>query len=217
MDSKKLDKIVQSFICFSIFMLWYFISYVAFFLNNYKELYQSGYLISFMSFALWLPLSYIAIRKYSTHYNDIKIGGIDTQSTLFLITFILILRVISAFYDKPEAWIESITTYSNLSFFLFSICVCFLAPIYEEIVFRGFLLNAFLLWWPKAKICGIVLTSILFSLMHTQYSSPTTFIELFTFSVILCYARIYKNGLLLPMLLHFIFNSFATLLFILNR
>ncbi|MCE9914348.1 hypothetical protein LZ649_09840 [Obesumbacterium proteus] len=41
--------------------------------------------------------------------------------------------------------------------------------------------------------------------------------ELFTFSVILCYARIYKNGLVLPIFLHCVFNSFATLLVTLSR
>ncbi|WP_367298765.1 lysostaphin resistance A-like protein [Hafnia alvei] len=217
MDSKTLDKITQSFICFSIFILWYFISYISLFLSNYKALYQSGYLIPFMSFALWLPFSYIVVKKYSIHYKDIKKGSVDIKSTALFILFIFILRFVSVFYDKPEVWVESITSYSNFSFFLLSICVCFFSPIYEEIIFRGFLLNAFLSWGPKAKICGIVLTSILFSLVHTQYNSPTTFIELFTFSVILCYARIYKNGLLFPILLHCIFNSFATLLIILSR
>lgn len=217
MDSKTLGKITQSFICFSIFILWYFISYISLLLSNYKALYQSGYLIPFMSFALWAPFSYIAIKKYSLHYKDINKGSIDIKSALFFILFIITLRVISAFYDKPEVWTESIVTYSSFSFFLFSFCVCLLAPIYEEIVFRGFLLNTFLLWGPKVKIYGIVLTSLLFSLMHTQYNSPTTFIELFTFSVILCYARIYKNGLVLPIFLHCVFNSFATLLVTLSR
>lgn len=63
MDSKTLGKITQSFICFSIFILWYFISFISLLLSNYKALYQSGYLIPFMSFALWTPFSYIAIKK----------------------------------------------------------------------------------------------------------------------------------------------------------
>lgn len=217
MDSKTLGKITQSFICFGVFILWYCISFIPIFFSNYKTLYQTGYIFPFMSLALWLPFSYVAIKKYALHYKDIKKGGIDIQSTMLFILFIFILRLVSAFYDKPEVWVESITSYSNFSFFLFSLCVCFLAPIYEEIIFRGFLLNTFLLWGPKAKVYGIVLTSILFSLVHSQYNSPTTFIELFTFSVILCYAKIYKNGLLLPILLHCIFNSFATLVIIFSR
>ncbi|MCE9914349.1 CPBP family intramembrane metalloprotease [Obesumbacterium proteus] len=118
-----------------------------------------------MSFALWTPFSYIAIKKYSFHYKDINKGSIDIKSVLFFILFIITLRVISAFYDKPEVWTESIVTYSSFSFFLFSFCVCLLAPIYEEIVFRGFLLNAFLLWGPKVKIYGIVLTSLSYSVL----------------------------------------------------
>ena len=86
-----------------------------------------------------------------------------------------------------------------------------LAPVFEEILFRGFLLQGFLLWAPRSRFACIVLTSLLFAVMHTQYVHWQTLAVLTLFSLLLCYARLRANSLLLPIFLHMLNNLIALL------
>lgn len=217
MDSSE-NKLIHSLICFGIVMLLYFSSYFIFmFSHNLKELISSGYATSLAAIITWLPLSIIAIKQYSRYYDDIKFGNADFKSILFFGSFTVLLYIISTFYPQPELWLDSVSSYSKTAFILFSISTCILAPIYEEIMFRGFMLNSFILWGPRMKTIGIVCTSMIFSSIHYQNNSPTTFIYLFIFSVILCYARIHKKGLAVPIVLHGINNSWSIFLLLLSR
>ena len=154
MDSKTLDKITQAFICFGVFILWHCISFIPIFFSNYKTLYQTGYIFPFMSLALWLPFSYVAIKKYALHYKDIKKGGIDIQSTMLFILFIFILRLVSVFYDKPEVWVESIISYSNFSFFCSLFAFVFWRQFMKKSYFAVFFLIHFFCGDLKQKFMG---------------------------------------------------------------
>ncbi|MDU3078117.1 MAG: CPBP family intramembrane glutamic endopeptidase, partial [Mixta calida] len=50
-------------------------------------------------------------------------------------------------------------------------------------------------------IIGGLTVSVLFAVIHTQYSLPTK-IQMFSLSLIFCGARYQSRGLLLPILLH---------------
>ena len=57
----------------------------------------------------------------------------------------------------------------------------------------------------------MLLTSLLFAMMHTQYVHWETIIGLRLFSLLLCYARLRSYSLALPIFLHTLNNLIALL------
>jgi membrane protease YdiL (CAAX protease family) len=68
--------------------------------------------------------------------------------------------------------VASLKSYSLSARWGLAFAICFIAPFCEEVIFRGFLLNAFLRWGRFARQQSIVVTSVAFALMHTQYHAP---------------------------------------------
>lgn len=127
--------------------------------------------------AHWFALAVFAIYLADWIYG--RISGVPAEQ--FVVTI----------FDKPAAAI--VTT--ALTIFLF-------APVNEEIVFRGIMLNVFRSSRQWTLWLGALLTSLLFMKVHAQYGNVDTFIELFAFALVMCAARIRSGGLLLPVLLH---------------
>lgn len=91
----------------------------------------------------------------------------------------------------------------------------FVVPFYEECIYRGCLVDFLYSIFKTNLIIPVVLTSVIFSAMHTQYSSLLDFTVLFTISLIFSFAR-FKSGSLLPsMILHSLMNAFVIALNIL--
>ncbi|AFH95573.1 CAAX amino terminal protease family protein [Providencia stuartii MRSN 2154] len=87
----------------------------------------------------------------------------------------------------------------------------------KKLFSEAFLLNAGMGYGPNGKHVMIIITSVLFAMIHHQYNSPATFIMIFVMSVIFCHVRIQTNSLMAPIILHMINNAVAMLLlFLLN-
>lgn len=71
-------------------------------------------------------------------------------------------------------------------------------PIYEEIVFRGCLFNA-LMYWFNDKVLWVALTvSVIFAVLHTQYTDWRTLAALLLISLVLTAARVKSKGSICP-------------------
>jgi len=101
-----------------------------------------------------------------------------------------------------EPWVQMKLSQPALPLSAFIFTVTVLAPLSEEIVFRGALLNIFITRNPWTGYVGAVLLSVAFSVAHVQYDHLTTLIELFGVGLLLNLARLRSGGLLLPVLLH---------------
>ncbi|WP_258307694.1 CPBP family intramembrane glutamic endopeptidase [Pantoea ananatis] len=88
------------------------------------------------------------------------------------------------------------------------ITIIVLAPVGEEILFRGVLLNVFRTTHAWTMWVGVVIIALLFTSFHSQYQNLSTLAEMMALSAIFAWARIRSGGLLLPILLH----SFASIL-----
>ena len=77
-----------------------------------------------------------------------------------------------------------------------------LAPLNEETLFRGIMLNVFRSRYCWTMWLGALIMSLLFVAAHSQYQNLLTLAELFLVGVITSAARIRSGGLLLPVLLH---------------
>ncbi|GLR10222.1 CPBP family intramembrane metalloprotease [Mixta theicola] len=192
------------------FALYYLITLAITWFPNYGALRQKGLLVPVLclfEFAVLWPL----YRYYQTRRSDIPLGRLQPKSTLLFMLLLLGLMVAQTQFLQPERWLEDQAQQTLFSLWVLLFSAVLLSPVFEEILFRGFLLQSFLLWAPRSRFACILLTSLLFAAMHTQYIHWQTLAVLTLFSMLLCYARLRANGLLLPVLLHMLNNLIALL------
>lgn len=101
------------------------------------------------------------------------------------------------------------------SVWLLIFAIVIVAPIYEELVFRGILWSAISEQFrgSRGAIVASVVTSLVFALIHIQYGwyEISTIVLL---ALLFSYARIRSGSLWLPILLHIINNGIAMWLYI---
>jgi membrane protease YdiL (CAAX protease family) len=92
---------------------------------------------------------------------------------------------------------------------LLLIAVAIIAPVVEEIVFRGFLLKRF-----SGTFLGIhgavFVTAFIWAVIHGQYESVYIFV-IFLIGIIFGYARVMTNSLYIPIMMHSVMNLWSTL------
>lgn len=89
------------------------------------------------------------------------------------------------------------------------IAVIIIPPLFEEILFRGFLLEG-LRQSPFKDTGAVFFSSFLFAIVHTQYSDVYLLL-IFGVGLLLAYARLKTNSLYLSMLMHGIYNGISML------
>lgn len=113
----------------------------------------------------------------------------------------LLLQDIAAVLTVPAPWLVR-----TALFFI----VIIVAPVFEEIVFRGILLPFMVRrigFWP-----GLVLLSVVFGGMHLHLPS---FLPLFLLSTMFCLAYARTQSLLVPIGMHIVFNGVTVALLLL--
>lgn len=99
----------------------------------------------------------------------------------------------------------------SLIFTAFTITL--LAPLLEELVFRGVLQNYFTAKF--GAIFGIIISSTIFAFVHYSTNQGlgniSLLLSLFTLSLIMGYTYYRQRSLIAPFTLHAVFNSFTTL------
>ena len=98
---------------------------------------------------------------------------------------------------------------NRLSIYLLLFSVMFMAPLIEEVVFRGFLLKGFSKTFMGAE-GAVALTSLLWAVMHLQYEFAYVAV-IFMIGLVFGYARIKTGSLFVPMTMHMVMNGIASL------
>lgn len=127
--------------------------------------------------------------------------------------------VVMALFDIPD---ESfmLTFFDGLDrsqIVLLCISLVIFPPLAEELLFRHFLMR--LLPWERSTIwkwLSIVLSTVLFAAIHTQYEQAITMVALVAVGFVLAVARIASGGLLVPVLIHACAEVLALLGYVLN-
>ena len=151
--------------------------------------------------------------------------GVTMQAVTYFITPPKTLPVDDFFHTQTDAWL--ITLFGTI-----------VAPIFEEVCFRGFLLPAFAVaydWlslprtaeartrWqttttltPAALIFSAILTSIFFALMHFQQVAHlwAALLVLFSISLLLTFVRVRTGSVAASVLVHGAYNGFVFLMVI---
>lgn len=137
-------------------------------------------------------------------------GTFNVKVFFPLLAIILLLQFLAPGLlgiKKTEEWVVTQVTLESYSFWLSSILLIFIVPAYEEIVFRGCLFNTFKYWFNENVYLAAIPVSLLFSILHTQYSDIRTLLILFLISLVLIFARVKSNGILMPVVLHMMMNA----------
>ncbi|WP_227430812.1 CPBP family intramembrane glutamic endopeptidase [Psychrobacter sp. I-STPA6b] len=145
---------------------------------------------------------YLEIQRFSLHTAMLMVG--------LLIVFVVISTVLTYWLDEDPSAFLDVLYWSAQPRWLLVLAVVVVAPIYEELVFRGILWSAISEQWVGQKGLWIasITTSVLFAMIHVQYGwyGLTT---IFVLALLLSLARIKSNSLWLPIVLHIINNGFA--------
>lgn len=97
------------------------------------------------------------------------------------------------------------STLDNMNPWIAFICVCVIAPIMEELVFRYFILGSLSRYGEKLALCT---SALLFGLFHGNFSQ---FFYTFAIALILGYAYLRTGKLRWSILLHAAFNIYGSL------
>lgn len=202
------DKVSHTLLCIGVFLVWYSITLLVSVLPFAETIKSRGLLmpvLCLLEFAALVPL----YRWYQRHFSAIPVGTLRPAQTLLFIVLLLAVNASQALYLVQESWTSSQFGGSVMQQISFCLAVVLLAPVFEEILFRGFILQAFLLWAPRQRIACSLLASLIFAAMHTQYIHLQTLIALTVLSLLLCAARFISGGLKLPIALHMLNNFFG--------
>lgn len=152
---------------------------------------------------------YLALKSFSL---TIAVGLLGV-----LLLFMVASQALTYILDKvPSAFVDPLYD-SVSSVWLLVIAIVVVAPLYEELIFRGLLWQAIAEQFDKSRgtVIASIVTSLLFAIIHLQYGvyEISTIIVL---ALIFCYARFKSGSLLLPMILHVVNNGAAMGLYLLQ-
>ena len=189
---------------------------------SYPDSHQK--IITFISFIVGqglmiVPLIiFLKVKKlpffHSVRFNILEYSTI--KSIILFSTGLIILsdeldRIIQLFVPTPEYVLDLnylLKPDSFLGTILLFTAVVILAPLGEEIIFRGFLQQILEKHW-KDITQAILFTALIFSLIHMN---PYWFVQIYFLGVILGFLAWKTQSIIAPLILHSLNNSMALLL-----
>lgn len=158
-----------------------------------------------------LIVGLIRLRKSASVGEYLALRKPDAESLvkwiLATVVFIVVSDLLRALIDQPmvPSFITKVyaTAYSLPLLYL---ATAVMAPIFEEVCFRGFLLRGLRQWQRGA----IVFTAGVWALSHIQYAWYDL-LAIFGFGLLLGYARLKTNSLYVPISMHALNNLVAVL------
>lgn len=150
---------------------------------------------------------YLALKPFSP---SVGIGMLG-----LLLIFMIASQALTYVLDMaPLVFVDPLyQSVSSVWLLIFAMVV--VAPIYEEVIFRGILWSAIAEQFTASSysanhgaIVASIVTSLIFAVIHVQYGiyEISTIVVL---ALIFCYARIKSGSLLLPIVLHIVNNGAA--------
>lgn len=139
------------------------------------------------------------IKKYLLFV--IFVIGISLLSSIGINLLTALLQVLHIDLSTPDFSFTSKIS-DNVTLVIMT---CIIAPIFEELLFRGFILSSLKRYGDKF---AILTTSLLFAMLHGNFIQA---IPTFVMSLFLCYIVIKTNSLYSSIIIHFFNNTVAML------
>lgn len=149
-------------------------------------------------------VKFMAITKF--YYKDLlKFGTI-------LLLLNLLFHAISTWLNLDSMQFMNALSDTSKPLWLLILAIVVVVPIYEEMMFRGFIWSGF-----ADSVVGVwganIITSTIFALIHLQYGM-VEWLMIFCLAMLFGYARLKSGSLWLPVCLHMMNNGLAMWLFL---
>lgn len=153
-------------------------------------------------------LVYNCVLRQLPHYTIIFAPNpFFIKKSLVVFSLITILQLLMFVYNEHNYHPQA----AQLNFISIA-TLALVIPFYEEIFYRGCLFGFICAVYKRNFFIPAIITSLLFCLMHTQYSSFLYQAVLFLFSCMLIHIRIITKSLAYPIILHSAMNSLVIFL-----
>jgi len=169
--------------------------------------------------ALGLTILLIWIRRGPRLREYLALRPVARVTILLWLLYTVLLGVLldglaymAGYREGPKWMLDVYRSASLVPLFLFSVLVVsvlVVAPVLEEVVFRGFLFEGIRHSLLK-DIGAILLVSAIWASVHVQYEWFYVG-QIFAFGILLGAARLRTGSLIPPMLMHALFSGVATL------
>ena len=208
MPDKELSKVGGSLWLYIIMQLTlsFLFSFVAMPLIMYSLYYDysaiNACIAMLISFISGIILLWFMSNSFKRSIQDLKFTfkpkeTIDTVAMMYFLNYAI--GIIGALLSKiglpdtsPDFSLNGSVLFNTFTF----ISVVILAPIFEELIFRGMILNTLTKY---NKMFAIIVTSILFGLLHLNITQA---IPAFFMSLVLCYMYVQTDSILVTILAH---------------
>ena len=165
-----------------------------------------------------IPLISFLISKKEPLIKRLRINPISSETikltTMFSIGLIILSdefdRLIQVFIPSPNYIVDLnnlLQPESVFGYILLIIAIAIIAPIGEELLFRGFLQQFLEQHW-KDITRAILITSLFFSIIHMN---PYWFIQIYILGIMLGFLSWKTNSIFPPLILHALNNGTALL------
>lgn len=181
-------------------------------INSNMLVYLPGMYLT--QFIFLLPLIFLASRFPTQSFREtLALKPVRLRQLVFWLGVYAIYQLLAvamhALLELPvEDFMQQMADQPHLPT---ALTIVLLAPVLEELVFRGYLFKAWRHSWLGAS-GTILLTSVLFVLLHTGQYSWIVMGQLFVFAVILGLAREKTGSVLTSWLLHMLNNLIAVVM-----
>lgn len=155
-----------------------------------------------------LPLAdYLALRPFTLPES--------IQWSIGIALFVLAETACNYLFDIPTSdWM--VKMHNNVfAVPLLWQAIMVVAPVVEELFFRGFLFRGLVHTRWLGPVWAVVITAALWALLHTQYE-PSVMIWIFLCGLYLGYARLRTQSLYIVILMHGVMNALATVFFLIE-
>lgn len=176
------------------------------------NLQESSIFLSVVYILLLTSIVYIGLKNRKS-FSFLRAGfqpALLFISFGFLMSFHLVIDPLSGIIPEPEGLMKSIEEmmqYPILAFFTIAV----MAPLLEEILFRGIILDGYLKNYSPAK--SIIISALLFAVIHGNIAQG---IGAFVMGIVVGILYWRTQSLLLCIGLHFVNNFTATLFIVLD-
>ena len=183
-------------------------------LGDYFSSIQGQLFVSYLSPLLTIALLITITKKpdWQSRFHFWAIKQINRKIfikwLLFSCIFIVLLEMPKFLLDMPnELFMLELQASANTLTMQMLILIAFslIAPIMEELIFRGWLYST-LANTKLNKISVILLSAIIFSSIHLQYENLITFINIFFIGLFFAVMRYKTENIAYSMIFHFLFN-----------
>jgi membrane protease YdiL (CAAX protease family) len=177
-------------------------------------LYVSLVVIVSTPICIALTALFVKVREGPSINKYLGLGPIPYMSILkwlgTTLLFMITTSILGSLTQASESdWTED--TYRSTSYLpLLWIAVVVAAPLFEEILFRGFLLTG-LRTSSLGPVGAVALTSAGWAMLHIQYNAFGIFV-IFSFGVLLGIARLSSRSLYPPLVMHAFMNLLTMVL-----